>query len=127
MNAQKWLIELKQYAEPDCTILLVGNKLDLMDSMNSKREVFTEDAKNFAEENKLIFYETSALTNDKVNEAFDCLVNGNYKCYKEIYANRMRSLNVNTSNISNMNNGYANFVKLSAKRMDHDESKSCKI
>jgi Rab family protein len=76
VNAQKWLLELKQYAEPDCIILLVGNKVDLIDSNEVKREVFTEEARNFAEENKLIFYETSALGNIKVNEAFDALING---------------------------------------------------
>ena len=72
-------MELKQYAEPDCIILLVGNKVDLVDNSANKREVFTEEARNFADENKLIFYETSALGNIKVNEAFDCLINGNMR------------------------------------------------
>ena len=75
INAQKWLIELKQYAEPDCIILLVGNKVDLIEN-NEKREISTAEAQNFAEENKLIFYETSALANLKVNEVFECLING---------------------------------------------------
>ena len=75
-NAQKWLLELRQYAEPDCTIMLIGNKLDLINKNDEKREVFMEDARNFAEENKLIFYETSALADLQVNEAFDCLING---------------------------------------------------
>ena len=75
INAQKWLVELKQYAEPDCIILLIGNKVDLIEN-NEKREISAEEAKNFAEENKLIFYETSALANLKVNEVFECLING---------------------------------------------------
>lgn len=70
-------MELKQYAEPDCIILLVGNKLDLIETSNAKREVLTEEGRNFADENKLIFYETSALINIRVNEAFDSLINGN--------------------------------------------------
>ena len=76
-------MELKQYAEPDCIILLLGNKLDLIETNQGKREVFTEEARNFAEENKLIFYETSALGNIKVSEAFDSLING-----KIFYKNR---------------------------------------
>lgn len=44
----------------------------------------------------------------------------------EIYANRQKSLNDNTTNISNVNNTYANFVKLSAKKIDHDENKCCR-
>lgn len=69
-------MELRQYAEPDCIILLVGNKLDLIESNTVKREVMTEEARIFADENKLMFYEASALGNIKVNEAFDSLING---------------------------------------------------
>ena len=69
-------MELRQYAEPDCIILLIGNKLDLIESNTVKREVMTEEARNFADENKLMFYEASALGNIKVNEAFDSLING---------------------------------------------------
>ena len=76
LNVQKWLMELRQYAEPDCIILLIGNKLDLIESNTVKREVMTEEARNFADENKLMFYEASALGNIKVNEAFDSLING---------------------------------------------------
>ena len=53
-----------QNPEPDCIILLVGNKLDLW-----KSEVFTE-------ENNLLFIETSALTYYTVNEAFEYLLQG---------------------------------------------------
>jgi GTPase SAR1 family protein len=77
ISAQKWLMELKQYAEPDCIILLVGNKMDLIEN-NGKRDISSDEAQRFADENKLIFYETSALTDFKVNEAFDNLVNGKY-------------------------------------------------
>lgn len=85
INAQKWLLELKQYAEPDCIILLVGNKVDLIENNSAKREIFTEEARNFADENKLIFFETSALGNVKVIEAFDSLINGIITCNNQKY------------------------------------------
>ena len=65
-----------QNTEPDCIILLVGNKLDLVEKNNKKREVSYEEAKYFSEENKLLFIETSALTNYKVNEDFEDLLQG---------------------------------------------------
>ena len=76
-NVQKWLLELRQYAEPDCVIMLVGNKIDLVDKNLQQREVFTEDVRPFVDENKVLFYETSALSNEKVNEAFEELLTGN--------------------------------------------------
>ena len=73
---QKWLIELRQFAEPDCLISLVGNKVDLVQNNPELREVSYEEAKRFADENKLILFETSAMINLQVNEAFDDLVKG---------------------------------------------------
>lgn len=43
----------------DVSVILVGNKKDLIDL----REVTTEEAEAFASENKLFFLETSALDN----------------------------------------------------------------
>jgi GTPase SAR1 family protein len=82
---QKWLIELKQYAEPDCLISLVGNKLDLVEKDEDKREVPYQEAKNFADENKLFFIETSALVNLQVNEAFENLIEGKHCKFIEKY------------------------------------------
>jgi len=59
-------------------ISLVGNKLDLVDKDEDKREVSYQEAKNFADENKLFFIETSALVNLQVNEAFENLIEGKH-------------------------------------------------
>jgi len=69
-SAEKWLNELKQFGDKNIAILLVGNKSDLKD----KREVATEDAKNFAQKNALYYMETSALDGANVKEAFQQIV-----------------------------------------------------
>ena len=48
------------------TILLIGNKTDLVE----KRQVTTEEGKQFADRNGLLFLETSAKTSFNVDEAF---------------------------------------------------------
>ncbi|EGR31367.1 hypothetical protein IMG5_111720 [Ichthyophthirius multifiliis] len=65
-NLQKWLNELKENADPNIVIMLVGNKCDL----NENRAVKTEDASAFAERNQLAYIETSALDSTNVDEAF---------------------------------------------------------
>ena len=47
-------------------ICLVGNKIDLED----KREVSYEEGKNFAEENDLLFFETSVKDGNNIQEIF---------------------------------------------------------
>ena len=41
-----------------------------MDSQTSKRDVTTEEAREFADENRLIFLEASAKTGENVEDAF---------------------------------------------------------
>ncbi|XP_059149513.1 ras-related protein Rab-13-like [Physella acuta] len=52
----KWLIYVKQYAKDSTSVVVVGNKSDL----SMKRQVPTATAKQFADENNIRFYETSA-------------------------------------------------------------------
>jgi len=65
-NVERWLKELRDHAEQNIVIMLVGNKSDL----RHKRAVTTEDAMAFAEANNLAFIETSALDATGVDEAF---------------------------------------------------------
>jgi len=66
-----WLNELDSKVKQDGLVLaLAGNKCDLPDS---KRQVQTLNAKGFAENNKMIFAETSAKTGEGVTSLFQML------------------------------------------------------
>ena len=70
--------ELRDHAEPDIVIMLVGNKVDLADNKTDARKVSTSDGENFAKANGLLFEETSAVTVVKVREAFENLLQAIY-------------------------------------------------
>ena len=58
--------ELAEKENVDIKIIIVGNKNDL----DNKREVTTEEGKQFAEKNKCPFFETSARNNENISEIF---------------------------------------------------------
>ncbi|XP_020894300.1 ras-related protein Rab-4B [Exaiptasia diaphana] len=61
-----WLTDARTLASPNIVIILVGNKKDL----DADREVTFLEASRFAQENDLIFLETSALSGENVEEGF---------------------------------------------------------
>jgi len=65
-HVSSWLNDARALANPDIAIVLVGNKIDL----TSEREVTFLEASRFAQENELMFLETSALTGEGVTEVF---------------------------------------------------------
>ena len=73
-NVIKWYSDLRNIAEKECIITLVGNKVDLLDRNNRRREVSYEEGKKLAETNNMLFYEASALTSVKVNDCFEDLL-----------------------------------------------------
>lgn len=73
-NVERWLKELRDHADSNIVIMLVGNKSDL----RHLRAVVTEDAHAFAEKEGLSFIETSALESTNVENAF-------HKILTEIY------------------------------------------
>ena len=58
--------ELQRQASPNIVIALAGNKADLA----TKRMVEYDEAQAYAEENSLLFMETSAKTAMNVNDIF---------------------------------------------------------
>ncbi|CAG2183685.1 unnamed protein product, partial [Oppiella nova] len=65
-RAKTWVKELQRQASPNIVIALAGNKADLA----QKRAVETEEAQAYADENGLLFMETSAKTAMNVNDIF---------------------------------------------------------
>ncbi|XP_013365101.1 PREDICTED: ras-related protein Rab-4B isoform X2 [Chinchilla lanigera] len=61
-----WLTDARTLASPNIVVILCGNKKDL----DPEREVTFLEASRFAQENELMFLETSALTGENVEEAF---------------------------------------------------------
>jgi Ras-related protein Rab-11A len=73
-NVSRWLKELREHADMNIVIMLVGNKKDL----RHMRQIQTDEAKEFCKQEKLFFIETSALADSNVNTAFETIL-------KEIY------------------------------------------
>lgn len=61
------IIDVRQHANPNTVIMLIGNKSDLA----KDRQVSREEAEKFAKENDLFFLETSAKSADNVEQAFE--------------------------------------------------------
>lgn len=92
VKAKHWVAELQRQASPGIVIALVGNKLDLTNDSESgqaggegegaegqdsgdARKVSTEEAKSYAEEESLLFFETSAKTGYNVADVFTAIAN----------------------------------------------------
>jgi len=73
-NCLKWLEELRTNAEPDIVILLVGNKVDLVEKDPSARQVYYDAAAEFAKTHGLFFSEASAVTSYNVKHIFEHLL-----------------------------------------------------
>jgi len=74
-NVERWLKELRDHADQNIVIMLVGNKSDL----RHLRAVPTDEAKAYAEKNGLSFIETSALDSTNVEAAFTNILTEIYK------------------------------------------------
>jgi len=96
IKAKHWVAELQRQASPGIVIALVGNKLDLTnesaesgnlgedgdgdaaegeDASGDARKVSTAEAKTYAEEEGLLFFETSAKLGTNVTEVFTAIAN----------------------------------------------------
>lgn len=69
-NIKRWLKQLRDHADPNIVIMLVGNKKDL----RQQRQVSTDEAKEFCKQHRLFFIETSALADTNVKTAFETIV-----------------------------------------------------
>ncbi|KAH8509983.1 hypothetical protein Peur_014688 [Populus x canadensis] len=74
-NVSRWLKELRDHADSNIVIMLIGNKTDL----KHLRAVATEDAQSYAEKEGLAFIETSALEATNVEKAFQTILSEIYR------------------------------------------------
>ena len=82
-NADNWLNNLRASADKKCSIILIGNKSDL----ENKREVSLEQGEEKAKNSEIAFMETSALSGDNIDKAFEMMINEAYKiCHSEMLA-----------------------------------------
>ncbi|KAF9245678.1 GTP-binding protein RAB5 [Melanogaster broomeanus] len=68
-KARTWIRELQRQADPSIVIALCGNKADLA----ARRQVTQEEAKKYAEEEGLMWSETSAKTGEGVVDIFTAI------------------------------------------------------
>ena len=99
LKAKHWVAELQRQASPGIVIALVGNKLDLTnenpaatgeastrdvsdaeggeaaEEAGDARKISTKEGRDYAEEEGLLFFETSAKTGVNVQEVFTAIAN----------------------------------------------------
>ncbi|XP_064257742.1 ras-related protein Rab-25 isoform X1 [Passer domesticus] len=92
----RWLKELYDHAEASIVVMLVGNKTDLAQA----REVPMEEAKMFADNNGLLFVETSALDSTNVEEAFETILK---EIFYKVQKQKQRSSQSNTVALASEN------------------------
>ena len=66
-DVTSWLQDCRDMCYKNILIYLIGNKSDL----EEKRQVTYEEGKKFAQDNNLVFYETSALNGNNIEEIFN--------------------------------------------------------
>lgn len=99
VKARHWVAELQRQASPGIVIALVGNKLDLTNEQSAEgatdhnedeesnteageaesegdaRKISTKEGREYAEEEGLLFFETSAKSGVNVQEVFTAIAN----------------------------------------------------
>ncbi|XP_039608506.1 ras-related protein Rab-25b [Polypterus senegalus] len=108
-SVERWLKELYDHADPHIVVMLVGNKSDLA----HVRAVPTEEARDFAGKNGLLFIETSALESTNVETAFHNVLS---EIYKKVASKKVTRGSISAVTLSNPN--FANAEQ-------EEEKKSC--
>ncbi|EAY03307.1 Ras family protein [Trichomonas vaginalis G3] len=64
-----WLTQYRELADPKSVIILVGNKVDLAND----RVISQETGENYAKSGNMLYYETSAVTAQNIQDVFQKL------------------------------------------------------
>ena len=76
-NLEGWLKEIEKRSSRKMCKIIVGNKLDLVESGEKERKVAEKDILDFCLRHSLTFKYSSALTGINVEESFHDLVDSN--------------------------------------------------
>lgn len=121
-NIPRWLRELKDHANRDIVLMMVGNKVDLC--VDNQRAVTEDQAKAMALELDIPCVETSAKTGLNVDQAFTHVIE---KIYTNAQSNRKDGTTTNNGNGAANNNTAANDKKvdLNAPNSQQEKKKCC--
>ena len=103
-NVKNWYNDLVTLGEKGCIIALVGNKLDLIERNERKREVSKSEAQAYADENHMLFFETSAYNGNNINDIFEELLQTIYTERRKIPELKERDQILESQNIINLKN-----------------------
>ena len=82
-SIDKWISDVRASADKKLTIVVIGNKCDL----EEQRKVTKQEGENKAAELEVAFLETSALSGENLDKAFELMVHEIYKkCHEELLA-----------------------------------------
>ena len=82
-SIDKWISDLTAAADKKITIVVIGNKCDLED----QRQITKEQGEEKASKLEVAFMETSALSGENLDKAFEMMINEVYKkCHEEMLA-----------------------------------------
>ena len=82
-SVEKWVSDLTAAADKKLTVVVIGNKCDLED----QRQVTKEEGEQKAGKLEVAFLETSALSGENLDKAFEMMMNEIYKkCHEEMLA-----------------------------------------
>ena len=95
-----WIEGIDKYIDRKFTpLILIGNKIDLED----ERDVSKEEGLNLAESLNVKFFETSAITKENIDEAFQEIINSTYNSYKNEMKNIKDEFNESIQIDKNLN------------------------
>ena len=103
-NVKNWYDDLLTKGEKGCVIALVGNKLDLIERNEKKREVSKSEAQGYADDNHMLFFETSAYNGNNINDIFEELLQTIYTERRKIPELKERDNMLESQNVINLKN-----------------------
>ena len=118
-NVKNWYNDLINLGEKGCIVALVGNKLDMVERNERKREVSKLEAQAYAEDNHMLFFETSAYNGTIINDIFEELLQTIYTERRKIPELKERDKILESQNVINLQN------KMNKSQNSNDDDCEC--